>query len=144
MQKKSSPLVTFIKKHKATSIILVIILVGLLWWSVANLTPRPLGDRLDYLGKEDSGGGLFYMDYTPYSVYYYGTDVTPEQLVNQFKDTSLKHPIEDNGQYIDVWLESHGETFSFTYKKEGNFKTTKKYILSILDEDYPKAKQYLK
>lgn len=144
MKKKSSRFIIFIKKHKVLAILSGTAIAILLVWSAINLTPRPLGDRLEYLGKEDGGGGLFFMDYAPYSVYYYGTDVTPEQLVNQFKDASLKHPIEDNGQYIDVWLESNGETFSFTYKKDSNFKTTKKYILSILDEYYPKAKQHLK
>jgi hypothetical protein len=127
-------------------IIIAILIVSIGGWiTYDNIRPRPLGEEMVYLGKIDSGGGIFYRDYAPYSVYYYGTDIAPEQLIEQFKDTSLQHPIEDNGQYTDVWLESiSGETFSLTYKKDNSFKTEKKYIVSILDEDYMTARQHLK
>jgi len=93
---------------------------------------------MEYLGKEDYGN-IFGFDEAPYSVYYYGTDMEPKEIVKYLKDTTLKHPIEDKGQYTDVWLTYKGKTVSITYVQEAPAnirKTNKKYLVSVLDKDY--------
>ena len=142
----------FIKKHKIVSILLGIILVGLLWWSAVNLTPRPLGTKMEYLGKKDYGGGLFYSDYKPYSVYYYGTNAHENEIVDLFNksaDENTSEVIGDgySGATITFGL-GESESFHITY-----YEGTKAFngdargysnIISVMDEDYPKAKKYLK
>lgn len=128
----------FIKKHKTLPIVFVLVVALCCWWAYANFMPHPLGGRMEYLGKEDLGNILGF-DEAPYSVYYYGTDMEPKEIVKYFKDTTLKHPIEDKGQYTDVWLTYKGKTASITYVQgaPANIKkTNKKYLISVLDKDY--------
>jgi hypothetical protein len=102
--------------------------------------PHPLGEKMEYLGKEDYGN-VFGFDYHPYSVYYYGTDIEPEDMAGYF-GAELEWPIENKLTYIDVNLTKNGRGFYLTYKTSDTFKTSKKYVVSIKDEYYSIAKKY--
>lgn len=67
-------IISFAKKHKIITILAVIVIIGTAWWAWVNFSSKPLGDKMEYLGKKDYGN-VFGFDYHPYSVYYYGTDM---------------------------------------------------------------------
>jgi hypothetical protein len=144
------------KKQKILMAIagVVIILVG--WWSYLNFMPHPLGDKLEYLGKKDFGGGLFFYDHRPYTVYYYGTDMTADEVVAYFKGATLNNPTDlkannafeltfslrspdtDNPIYIEYYFD--GKEYSQTH----NLKTApKQHLITISEEDYDSARKSL-
>jgi hypothetical protein len=133
-------LVPFIKKYKTPTIIIGIGFVLFCWWAVVNFMPHPLGGKMEYLGKEDYGNMLGF-DYRPYSVYYYATDMQPEEMAGYF-GAKLERPIVDKLTYIDVDLVRNGESFTLTYESSDTFKTSKQYIVSMTDEYYGIANKY--
>jgi hypothetical protein len=128
--------------HKVL-IVLALVIVGVGGWVAFDNRLRPLGHEMMYLGKEDYGGGLFYMDYAPTSIFYYETDITPPDLPSYFKAT-LKHPIEDSGDYIDVSLTGSRGDFIVSYRKSSPlFQHKKKYLTTLTQESYQIATRYL-
>lgn len=155
MKKIFSAVSGFIKKHKTISILLGIILVGLLWWSAVNLTPKPLGDKLEYIGKEDYGN-IFGFDSRPYSVYYYGTDMNEQDIKNYFSKATYTTPSNDLGggggspesRFTSLDFKSSNGDFSLEFYPDGrgaealylnknSFKY--KHLISIPDYEYNAA-----
>lgn len=137
----SSKFTSFAKKHTILTTLssIAVALVG--WWIIANFITYPLGDKMEYLGKKDFGNVLGFDTY-PYSVYYYGTDMDEEELVGYF-ESNLEHPIEDKGAYTDIYLTKDGVGFYLAYEASSEFKTSKRHVVSISDEQYTIAKRFL-
>ncbi len=140
------------KKQTVMIAIAGVIVVLASWWAYVSFMPHPLGDKLEYLGKEDFGGGLFFQDYRPYSEYYYGTDMTPEEVISYFKKSSVvKAPSPAVGEAYFGIRAPTGETIYVTlYDKEivqtkypDLHKTNKKYILELPSSKYEAAKASL-
>jgi hypothetical protein len=127
-----------------------VVLAG--WWGYVNFMPHPLGDRLEYLGKENLGGGLFFRDYAPYSVYYYGTDMSVEEVVRYFKGARLAHPLEQGMGYTEIWLknDSHSKAAKIFYYEtaeltQANIKNSsgKRHVIKTHEENYELLRQSL-
>jgi hypothetical protein len=71
------------KKKVWLGIIAGLMVVMLGWWAWNEFAPRPLGNKLEYLGKE-TYGNIFGFDSFPTSIYYYGTDMTVDETVDYF------------------------------------------------------------
>jgi hypothetical protein len=85
---------------------LVIFLIAS-WWLYSATRVYPLGDKLEYIGKSDYGCPLI-CDANPGSTYYYGTDMSAEEVVRYFKGAViLNAPDERNWQDMgdDFWID---------------------------------------
>jgi hypothetical protein len=130
---------------------LVVIALGG-WWAYVNFAPHPLGDKLEYLGKENLGGGLFFYDYKPYSVYYYGTDMNVDEVEKYFKNANITSPAMDRSEYIDITLKNQrtSKLIHMSYYEDAEKIRTsnltnsdRKHIIKINSEDYNAAKDSL-
>ena len=99
---------------------------------------------MEYLGKKDYGNILGF-DSQPYSEYYYGTDITPQEMSKYFKGCKLKEIGQLSDEYASVWLTCNKETVLITYYRapKAGLKTSKKYFIGILDEHYAALKKNL-
>lgn len=114
--------------------------------------PHPLGDKLEYIGKEDLGGGLLFRDAASYSLYYYGTDMTPEQIAEYFKNGNVleKSNTTDYGSSLRIKA-PNGETIDIDITPANILqqndpkapRSDKKYILQIPSFKYDAAKSSL-
>ncbi|MDX2776570.1 hypothetical protein PV379_04360 [Streptomyces caniscabiei] len=144
-----------IKKYPTTSIVLAALLAFLSWWAWVNFSPKPLGDKMEYLGKKDYGN-IFGFDSKPYSVYYYGTDMDEGEIGQYFKDVSSPEEVsqELGDGYSAPILSFKSQKGNFTLvfysnnldavMRNKSFTNTKKYLVSILDSDYPTALESLR
>lgn len=135
-----------IQKHKVITAIICIIFSIVSWFIISSTLPHPLGDDMDYLGKRDFGALLLGAD-KPYSVYYYGTDIAPDDITGYFSGIVLDLPIKNKGSYANVWLSSNGKSLTVTYHKfsPGGIKSTnKKYLIAITNSDYDQLKKLVK
>jgi len=130
-------------------------LVAWLFWQTNQ--PHPLGDKLDYIGKDSYGYGI--SDGPPTTDYYYATDMTVDEVVAYFKGATntKKGELETNfGKDItSMWLiyfqsKSSSENFTISYYSDGNlvaknndFKVSKKHILNINSREYDIAHKNL-
>jgi hypothetical protein len=122
-------------------IIIVILAVGIVSWNVYDtVRPRPLGEGMVYLGKEDYGN-IFGFDSLPYSVYYYGTDMDEAAMSEYF--TANYSPLEGLA-YRNARFTATEGVFAFTYDNRATYATKKKYVVSIVNEQYEIAKKYIK
>src|SRR5919202_225124 len=91
------------RKKKISGTAIGLIAVGLIilgiaaWltpWVHLDNTPKPLGDRLEYIGKFDYGcGGFIGMcDSAPGAAYFYATDMKLEEVVGYFRGAEAKEP----------------------------------------------------
>ncbi|MDX2776569.1 hypothetical protein PV379_04355 [Streptomyces caniscabiei] len=131
-----------------------IIIALLSWWAWVNFSPKPLGDKMEYLGKKDYGN-VFGFDSKPYSVYYYGTDMDEEEVASYFHG-SLSHEGEPpesgyNGSFIavhgkrgDFYVRLFENTNAVSEAKRSGFNLKNKRILTMTDTDYPTALESLK
>lgn len=141
----------FSKKQIILLFVVSIVVVGVGLWCWNQFTPRPLGDKLEYLGKEDYGGWFM----RPYSVYSYATDMTSEEIIEYFnKKTELRHPIQkESGGYARIILIDRTSQESATlyyYEKKDNaeldnirLRTDKSHIVQIRDNNYQLLKDSL-
>ena len=134
----------FSKKQFVLFAILGIAIVLVSLWAWNQVAPRPLGDRLEYLGKEDYGS-ILGLDYSPYSVYFYGTDMEVEEVVAYFPKAELRYPIERKSGYIEIILgESTSEETATIYyystpdKAQMSFSTNtdKLHVIKTRDANY--------
>jgi len=91
--------------------VLQVIVVLLSAWAIwLQIMPHPLGDKLEYVGKEDYGSWLPLSSTRPASIYYYATDMTPEEVEAYFRKAKPHHPIDHSQWATRIWLK-HGEDF---------------------------------
>lgn len=88
--------------------------------------PKPLGDKLEYIGKVDYGC-IGFCDSPPGSTYYYATDMKVEQLIGYFKGAEATNPSQiDNWQdrgdapWFDFVNKQTKSPFTLIYYYEGN------------------------
>ena len=140
MKTLQAKFVDFVKKHKIMSIVLTLIIALCLWWAWGQFAPHPLGNRMEYLGKEDYGN-IFGFDSAPNSIYYYGTDMEPKDMEKYF--TATYSPLEGLA-FKNSRFTVDNKEFVFTYESSSSFSTSKKYVVSISYSQYNIAKNYLK
>ena len=134
----------FIKKHKILTVVLAILVALCAWWAWGQLTPHPLGSKMEYLGKEDYGN-IFGFDSAPNSEYYYGTDMSMGEVVQYFRGVEKGYSYATNATIISFTYNK--ESFDIAYYQDKNntsFNTNKKHVISLLKEDYAPAKKALK
>jgi len=116
----------------------------------------PLGDKLEYIGKQDYGCRVG-CDSAPSSVLFYATDMTKEELKGYFRGAIYDKNLDSGGggaeyNFKDISFSplegSRGFTLSLYSNKNilnnGSFKqTSKQNILSISFDSYPFAKENL-
>ena len=111
----------------------------------------PIGDNTQvvYLGKKTTGSNFIFSDQRELTLYYYGTDMTPEELagyfdstitnrtgVGGFSDYSLAH---SNGARSSIWFYAD-KTNGYASPLSSARDTSKKYFFSILSQDYETLK----
>jgi hypothetical protein len=128
------------KKKVWLAVVAAVVVAGFGWWTWNEFVPRPLGDKLEYLGKEDYGN-IFGFDSFPSSTYYYGTDMTSEELASYFKKAEYA-PLDNLAFTHARFMTSNGE-FMFVYERNSSFVTNKKYVLSLPKSQYKSAKDSL-
>ncbi|HMH70489.1 MAG TPA: hypothetical protein VK502_03740, partial [Candidatus Saccharimonadales bacterium] len=136
--------------------VIVALLLG--WWAWSYFGPKPLGDRLEYIGRKDYGMWLPLTSVTPGSTYYYGTDMSVKEVGKYFKgaemvDTTgtLPDAASYSSQYLHYKNKNNSEKFLIVHyndaqiiiKKNQLKNTTKKYILSVDSNDYGNTKDSL-
>ncbi len=125
------------------------------------ITPKDLGPKLHYIGKKDYGCLQFPLFFIcpndVYSVYYYATDLTQDDLKSYFKSAQYVDDKADGGgssanySFAHVNFKKNNKDFVFTYYNntqavitDNNLKDTSlPYIISIGDFDYDLAKSSL-
>ena len=143
------------KKRVIFSVFAAALLIAGGWWVYTALKPEPtypLGDRMEYLGKEDYGCyGI--CDSYPGSIYYYDTDMSIEEVIDYFKRASVaEQPETLNGEtYFGIKTPS-GETVYMEYYvdkasrlKDTAFrqKSTQDHLLLVSNSEYQAAKDSL-
>jgi hypothetical protein len=144
MKNLQTKLTGFVKKNKTLSVILALVIVLCLWWAYASFMPHPLGNKMEYLGKEDYGN-IFGFDSAPNSEYYYGTDMDAGEIAEYFNGTVIENGATLNGTVeFGIKLPS-GETIysRLTPATQSKYKTTKKSVMDIPSFKYNAAKKYL-
>lgn len=111
----------------------------------------PIGDNTQvvYLGKKTTGSNFIFSDQRELTSYYYGTDMTPEELARYFDSTvtnrtgvggfseySLTH---QNGDNSSIWF-YEDKTNNYASPLSSARNTSKKYFFSILSQDYEALK----
>jgi hypothetical protein len=138
------------KKKIIFGIIGIVAILGA-WWAYNAFGPKPLGDKLEYIGKIDYGCIIF-CDVGPGSVYYYATDMSVGEVEKYFKRANIESPAMQRLEYIDITLQNQRTAkpiyLSYYESREGVHasdlkKSNKKHILEINSENYSLAKDSL-
>lgn len=123
----------------------------LIWWAWGQFAPRPLGERLEYLGKRDHGNWLGF-DSFPYSTYFYGTDMDAKKSIEYFTKANLIDEPGTSSSTSFVLQSPSGETFRVNFYTKEAFEDkynnsppprNSSYILSISDSKYNAARDSL-
>lgn len=144
------------KKIAYLLLVIVIIIAGALTTiflvnKSASQKTYPLGDQLEYIGQSGYGCWLV-CDSNPNAIYYYGTDMSVDQLVSYFKNSTLDQTPRTFDGVTDFSLKiTGGEDISVYYytdkskiAKDGSLKKTgHSHILSIPSFDYAVAQKSL-
>jgi len=130
----------------------LVILFG--WWLYGATRTYPLGDKAEYVGKEDYGCyiSLTICDSDPSSVYYYATNMTQDELQHYFKGVHLEEKPRTIDGVTDFTLKKNDNEvisiYYYTDKKDAyekhRFQSDKKYTFSISRYDYQTALDSLK
>lgn len=135
------------KKKIWLAVVAGLMVVVLGWWTWDQLAPRPLGDRLEYLGKEDYGN-IIGFDSRPYSVYFYETDMDANEAVEYFTNTSVVEKPGTSASTSFTLKAASGETFRVNFYTKDFFeekyntlpKPEHNYVLSVPSFKYDIAK----
>jgi hypothetical protein len=93
-------------------LIVIGVIAWLTPWVHLDNSPKPLGDRLEYVGKFDYG--CIGCDAAPGAAYYYATDMKLEEVVGYFRGAKLiKLQVESKSTFVQ--LENGKEKFTFDY-----------------------------
>ena len=99
--------------------IIVALLLG--WWAWSYFSPKPLGDKMEYLGQESYGSWFFLSDAKPGSNYYYATNLSLEEVVAYFKKSSVEQkPTLTNGEAYFSIKTASGEVVYLNYYQHPN------------------------
>lgn len=138
-----------------------IILGGLLtWFLIAQPYKQevyPLGDGLEYVGKEDAQCAFSTCNDILPSSYYYTTDMTIDEVTKYFsvdQPGEINYP-NDNGAYSYRKIKfktPQGTSFEVTYVQDGNkvtiakkpIRSDKPYVVIVYSDSYSLAKGFLK
>ncbi len=139
---------------------LVLGIIGVLllgWWAWNQFSPKPLGDKLEYVGRSDYGSWLPLSSAPPTAVYYYATDMSNESLVNYFRNatssssdgSALNTDYKD--QYIKLKNKHSGKEFLVVYYSDGAATArqnklspiTKSHVVTVDSFNYDIAKASL-
>jgi len=144
MKNLQAKLTSFVKKHKTLSVVLTLVIALCLWWAWGQFAPHPLGEKMEYLGREDYGNILGF-DSAPASIYYYGTDMNVDEIAKYFSGTVIENGTTPNGTVEFAIKLPSGETiYSKLYPAiQSKHKTTRKSVLEIPSFKYDTAKKYL-
>lgn len=131
-------------------------------WVQLDNSPKPLGDRLEYIGKKDYGCGGFIgvCDAAPGATYYYGTDMSIEEVARYFKEAeTTERPLlewsfeEDGTQYRLSFANKKisGKGFSLNYYDDSGHRvkdykllsTSKKFLVELDSQSYQNVKDAL-
>lgn len=154
--------VSFSKKTMATVSIFTLLALGFfIFYVYPNfIFSKPLGDKLEYIGKTDYGCWLA-CDANPGSTYYYATDMSVEKVADSlFTKATLKEKPQlgstpmGNKEIQDFWIQlqgSHGQNLYITYYQDASElrhflhlkDTSKPHVISIGSESYAIAKDML-
>jgi len=147
---------------KIIGLILGLIIVGAAGFFVYYIiaaSPKPLGNKLEYIGK-DSYGCWLVCDSNPSSVYYYATDMNAEEVVKYFKKAQIDNPediIQDKDAPISFTFslslpDTQRSLYIFYYNqgreyvRDSNFNlkvSSKRHLITIDSDDYTFAKDLL-
>ena len=138
---------TPVKKYDGISMliigVIIIATVSVGWWAWVNFSPKPLGDKMEYLGKEDFGNILGF-DTHPYSVYYYGTDMTKDEVITYFSKATLNYQTQEKANETLLNFTLNGKEFFVTYYKDLNvFRSKSQTGISIDSFHYADAQKSL-
>ncbi|HEU5122332.1 MAG TPA: hypothetical protein VFT59_05820 [Candidatus Saccharimonadales bacterium] len=134
--------------NKRFYLVLIAIVVALIgWWGWLQVMPRPLGDKLEYIGKEDYGSWLPLSSARPASVYYYATDMSKEEVREYFRGAKVDEPITPQGGDFLIWAERNNNNFIIRYHTDktmlNKYAHGRKAVVSVRSEDYNLAKESL-
>jgi hypothetical protein len=142
----------------AVSIIIVaaIFIIRFTPWVWYDHSAKPLGSRMEYIGKHDYGcapgpciGG------EPGTTYYYATDMSIEEVESYFKEAKLKEQPQPESETTSIWLHNDkmDDGFVINYYKKAyidketqrqlGLKETDKDVLKLDARYYPIAKDSL-
>lgn len=142
-------------KLLAPSILLVGILLSIISIATFNsLRAYPLGEKLEYIGKESSGGWFPMSSAAPSDLYYYATDMDAKEVVAYFPKAKLSGPLQNSSEYVSFDLVTSSEKkISVTLYLDKNtqvknipdpFKSTsKRHLFTVADYNYESLKQSL-
>jgi hypothetical protein len=139
----------------AVGLIILGIVAWLTPWVHLDNTPKPLGDKLEYVGKFDYG--CIGCDAAPGAAYFYATDMSLEEVVEYFRGAGLvEEAIKESyseakgAQYRLNFTAKHASQrgFSLNYYDKGLYivrryglhSTNKKFIIEIDSRAYQNAK----
>lgn len=142
-------------KQKIPLIILIGIILGFIAFMVyPSLQSHPLGEKLEYIGKESSGSWLPMSSATPSDLYYYATDLTAEEIVLYFPKAKLSSPLQKSSEYasFDFITPSDKKVTATLYLDKNTqvknipdaFKSTdKQHLFTVADYNYTHLKKSL-
>lgn len=147
--------VSFSKKAMATVSIFTLLTLGFfIFYVYPNfIFSKPLGDKLEYIGKTDYGCWLV-CDANPGSTYYYATDMSVEEVTKYFKKSSMieKPSTIDGETYFGIKTPSSETIYMYYYKDKhhkkvervGNLRSSaKQHVLTLPSFKYDAAKNSL-
>lgn len=124
-------------------------------WVWYDKSPKPLGSKLEYIGKDDYGCRFGFCDSKPGSNYYYATDLNIDQIAPYFKHATLQEEPTAQSDSTTIWLHNNSLNKGFTIYYFGERKIdsatlsqlgltqTTKHILKINASNYDMAKKSL-
>ncbi|HYG84507.1 MAG TPA: hypothetical protein VD907_06555, partial [Verrucomicrobiae bacterium] len=124
---------------------IAVLLVGWAIW--LQIMPHPLGDKLEYVGKEDYGSWLPLSSTRPASEYFYATNLSKEEVPNYFRGARLERPIEVAGSDYRIWLGKDNTTILLRYYQDElilkKYSQGKKGVIGISSLKYDSLKDAL-
>lgn len=136
-------------------LIILAIFIGIgLWltpWVWYDNTAKPLGDRLEYVGKHNYGCVVGFCDSKPGATYYYATDMSVEDTIHYFQKAKLAKEPQQESKSTYVQMKRDNTNFTFDYydvknkDQLGPFekKFSNKNVVDINANDYQAAKNSL-
>lgn len=139
----------------AVGVIILGIIASLIPWVQLDNTPKPLGDRLEYIGKQNYGCTIGFCDAKAGTSYFYATDMSIDEVGKYFKKARLKEPPTSESDFTSIWLyndEIDKDFFLYYYNPENlsdseraalNLRNSSKNLMKIDGSDYQNAKSSL-